>query len=501
MGAFIRHDTDGVPCIYIAQFLHQLAICMPFSKPQPNDSSNEVEHFREANAQLKKMLADLTSRMEGEVHEREHVEHLLKHQVMHDALTGLPNRIYLFDRLERLISLHKRDPSKRFAVMFMGIDRFKLINDSVGRNVGDMVLKEATQRLTTQLRDPDFVARLGSDEFAVLIEDAPDADSIVKIAQRVMSAIAAPMDVNGREIFVSISVGITLCDPRYPSSEDLLRNADDALYRAKQNGRQRFELFDERLHHNALRVLEMDNALRMAIQKWQIKPVFQPVVSLEDGRIIGYEALMRWHHPERGVLAPGEFMQFAENNGCMEAIDWQIFEQAYDAFARIENFKGRLSVNVSPRHFHDRAFASRMISLMATTKMDPRRVCLEITEGALIDDPERTCEILKVLTQEGFSISLDDFGTGYSSLGYLHRFPINALKIDRSFVAPLHEGSPEKRAKAEALVRAVMALAGSFSISVIAEGIETQAQREILIAMGCKKGQGYLFGRPGAGPS
>lgn len=261
------------------------------------------------------------------------------------------------------------------------IDRFKLINDSVGRNVGDMVLKEASQRLTTQLRDPDFVARLGSDEFAVLIEDAPDADSIVKIAQRVMSAIAAPMDVNGREIFVSISVGITLCDPRYPSSEDLLRNADAALYRAKQNGRQRFELFDEHLHHNALRVLEMDNALRMAIQKWQIKPVFQPVVSLEDGRIIGYEALMRWHHPERGVLAPGEFMQFAENNGCMEAIDWQIFEQAYDAFARIENFKGRLSVNVSPRHFHDRAFASRMISLMATTKMGKRSPANAVDRG------------------------------------------------------------------------------------------------------------------------
>lgn len=459
-----------------------------------------TESVHEANAQLEQRVVERTAQLEAQIKERERVEHQLQHQVMHDGLTGLPNRAYLFDRLERVLARYRRDPSRRFAVMFMDIDRFKLINDSVGHHAGDIVLQEMARRLTEQLRHPDFVARLGGDEFAVLIEEASDVDSVVRIAARFMAAFEAPMSVGGREIFASTSIGIALCDPRYPQAEDLLRNADAAMYRAKVNGRQRFELFDEHLHHDALRVLEMENALRVAIQQWQIQPVFQPVVRLADGVVMGYEALMRWHRPEHGVLAPSEFMHLAEDNGSIEAIDWQVFEQAFRTFAGIPNFQGLLSVNVAPRHFRHTSFGTRMMLLIGATGIHPARVCLEITEGALVEDPERTSQTLHALSAQGLMIALDDFGTGYSSLGYLHRFPLNVLKIDRSFVAPLHEGTLDQRAKAEALVRAVLALAGSFDLDVIAEGIETQAQKEILLSLGCQKGQGYLLGRPGQVP-
>ncbi len=459
-----------------------------------------TESLHEANAQLEQRVVERTAQLEAQIRERERIEHQLKHQVMHDALTGLPNRAYLFDRLERLLARYRRDPSRRFAVMFLDIDRFKLINDSVGHHAGDVVLQEVARRLTTQLRDPDFVARLGGDEFAVLIEESFDVDSVVRIARRLMAALEPAMSVGGREIFASTSVGITLCDARYPAAEDLLRNADAAMYRAKVNGRQRFELFDEHLHNDALRVLEMENALRVAIQKWQIQPVFQPVVRLADGKVIGYEALMRWHHPVRGVLAPGDFLHQAEDNGSIEAIDWQVFEQAFRTFSAIEDFQGLLSVNVAPRHFRDVSFGARMMSLIGATGIHPARVCLELTEGALVEDPERTSETLHALSAQGVSIALDDFGTGYSSLGYLHRFPLNVLKIDRSFVTPLHEDGPGQRAKAEALVRAVLALASAFGLAVIAEGIETEAQKEILMTLGCQSGQGYLLGRPGPAP-
>ena len=460
-----------------------------------------TDSLHAANAQLEQRVAERTAQLEAQIQERERIEYQLKHQVMHDALTGLPNRAYLFDRLERLLAQYSRDPSRRFAVMFMDIDRFKIINDSVGHHAGDLVLQEVASRLSKQLRDPDFVARLGGDEFAVLIEEAPDVDTVVRIARRLMAAFETPMSVGGREIFASTSIGITLSDPRYSTAEDLLRNADAAMYRAKVNGRQRFELFDEHLHNDALRVLEMENALRVAIQKWQIRPVFQPVVQLDDGTVVGYEALMRWHHPERGVLAPGEFLTLAEDNGSIEAIDWQVFEQAFSTFSDIADFHGSLSVNVAPRHFRDASFGVRMMSLIGATGIHPARVCLEITEGALVENPERTSETLHALSAQGVMIALDDFGTGYSSLGYLHRFPLNVLKIDRSFVAPLHQGAPGQCAKAEALVRAVLALAASFDLDVIAEGIETEAQKETLMLLGCRKGQGYLLGRPGAAPS
>ena len=452
-----------------------------------------------ANAQLEQRVSERTAQLQAQVAERERVELQLKHQVMHDGLTGLPNRGYLFDRIERLLARQGRDPARGFAVMFMDVDRFKVINDSVGHHAGDAVLQEVARRLTAPLRDPDFVARLGGDEFAVLIEDVPNLDTVVRIARRLMAALEAPIMVADRKVFASTSIGIALYDPRYPSAEDMLRNADAAMYRAKSNGRRRFELFDERLHNDAVRVLEMENALRVAIEQRQIQPVFQPVVRLADGATVGYEALMRWHHPERGVLAPGEFLRLAEDSGAIETIDWQVYESAFRTFAALP-LAGYLSVNVAPRHFCNSAFGLRMLRLLAQTGLAPERLRLEITENALIEDPERTNDIMQALHEQGIRMALDDFGTGYSSLGYLHRFPFSVLKIDRSFVTPLEDADPRQRGKAEALIRAVLALAGSLELRVVAEGIETEGQKQRLMQLGCHLGQGYLLGRPGPAP-
>ena len=481
-----------------------------------------TESLRLANAELEQRVAERTAELQEQIGVRRRVEEQLKHDALHDALTGLPNRSYLLERLDWLQTRLHRHPDQRFAVMFIDVDRFKLINDSMGHHAGDAVLREIGRRLSSVLRAPDMVARVGGDEFAVLVADAPAADPAVRIARRMLEVLDAPMLVEGKQLFASASIGISLCDRAQPTATDLLRNADTAMYRAKVNGRRRFELYDEHLHSDALRVLDLENALWVAVKERQFEPYFQPIVSLLDGRVLGYEALARWHHPTQGLLAPGAFVHVAEDSGSMEAIDWQIFEQACTAMAQMTDFAGYLSVNVAPRHFRNPMFCDRMLQLLADTGLPPQRLCLEITEGALIEDPEHTSTVLHALRSHGMALALDDFGTGYSSLGYLHRLPLVTLKIDRSFVEPLggnrtsdgvegdHTESRDTSSNpsgaasstgapanpSAAVVRAVLALAGSLGLNVVAEGIETPEQQRVLMELGCMQGQGYLFGRP-----
>ena len=475
--------------------------------------------LRIANAELEQRVAERTAELQEQIGVRRRVEAQLKHEALHDALTGLPNRSYLLERLDWLQTRLHRQPDQRFAVMFIDVDRFKLINDSMGHHAGDAVLQEIGRRLTSVLRAPDMVARVGGDEFAVLVADAPAADPVVRIARRMLEVLDEPMLVEGKRLFASASIGISLCNRDQPQAADLLRNADTAMYRAKVNGRRRFELYDEHLHSDALRVLDLENALWVAVKEKQFEPYFQPIVSLVDGRVLGYEALARWRHPTDGLLAPGAFVKVAEDSGSMDAIDWQIFEQACSTMARMTDFAGYLSVNVAPRHFRNPVFCDSMLQLLADAGLPPQRLCLEITEGALIEDPEHTSAVLHTLRGHGMSLALDDFGTGYSSLGYLHRLPLVTLKIDRSFVEPLggnvtgddgvegvHKGSSNPGGAASstgapanpsaAVVRAVLALAGSLGLNVVAEGIETPEQQRVLMELGCTQGQGYLFGRP-----
>ncbi|MFN4118958.1 EAL domain-containing protein [Acidovorax sp.] len=464
-----------------------------------------TESLRRANAELEQRVAERTAELQEQIEVRRRVEAQLKHETLHDALTGLPNRSYLLERLDWLQSRLHRQPDQRFAVMFIDVDRFKLINDSMGHPAGDAVLQQIGRRLASVLRAPDMVARVGGDEFAVLVADAPAADPVVRIARRMLEVLDEPMEVEGKRLFASASIGISLCDRDKPNAADLLRNADTAMYRAKVNGRRRYELYDAHLHSDALRVLELENALWVAVKEQQFEPYFQPIVSLVDGSVCGYEALVRWHHPTEGLLTPGEFLRVAEDSGSIDAIDWQIYEAAAARMAQLvqtTGFAGYLSVNVAPRHFRQPGFGERMLRVLHDTGLPPQRLCLEITEGALIEDPERTSTVLHELRAHGMALALDDFGTGYSSLGYLHRLPLLTLKIDRSFVQPLDAGPPPASDDATApnpsaaVVRAVLALAGSLGLNVVAEGIETPAQQQVLIDLGCTQGQGYLFGRP-----
>ena len=438
-------------------------------------------------------LADANRELRDQIGERERAELRLKHQALHDALTGLPNRACLLDRLGHALTRYQRDPRHQFAVLFLDLDRFKVINDSVGHLVGDEMLKEAGARIASCLRSPDTVARLGGDEFAILLEDIHSTGDAFTVARRVIESLSEPMRVAGKELFTSVSIGIAMAHARYVRAEELLRDADVAMYRAKAQGRQRYELFDEQLHTEALKLLDLEGDLRRAIARSEFEPHFQAIVRLDDASVVGYEALLRWRHPERGLMLPGDFLAVAEENGSVEQIDWQMFDLTCREIPRLTVRDTYVCINVSARHFRTNDLDEAVLTLLRARGIAPHRLRLEVTEGALLDNPDQISRTLARLKDAGVLAQLDDFGTGYSSLSYLHRFPIHSLKIDRSFVADLHPGAKGGSAP---VVRAILALARSLGLEVIAEGIETTEQRDALVELGCTYGQGFLYSHP-----
>ncbi|TZF91432.1 bifunctional diguanylate cyclase/phosphodiesterase [Cognatilysobacter lacus] len=449
--------------------------------------------LKNAYVDLEKRVSERTIELSEQIEVREQIEQRLKHEVLHDSLTGLPNRAYLRDQLVRALAHRERDPHYRFAVLFMDLDRFKVINDSVGHLVGDALLKEVARRFSKCVRGGrDMVARLGGDEFAILMEvDSPE--TAMRMGQRVIEALKEPVRVEGKELFTGVSVGITLSSPHYTSPEDLLRDADIAMYRAKAGGRHRIEVFDEQLHEQALQLLEVESDLRRAITRQEFEPYFQPIVRLVDGAIVGYEALIRWNHPERGVLAPGAFLHVADASGSMEAIDWQMFERTLECIAALVQPGQYVNLNFSPRHFRSQDLDERFLKLVAAKGVNSAQVRIEVTEGALLENPEQIGQVFNRLRESGVLIALDDFGTGYSSLSYLHRFKLHTVKIDRSFISDLQI---EEEGGSTAVVRAILALSRAQRLEVVAEGIETEAQRRALLTLGCELGQGYLFAKP-----
>jgi predicted signal transduction protein with EAL and GGDEF domain len=334
---------------------------------------------------------------------------------------------------------------------------------------------------------------LGGDEFAVLVEDISGSAEACEVAGRIIAALAAPITIAGKELFTSGSVGIAMIGPQYRRPEEMLRDADVAMYRAKNKGRSRFELFDEALRFEALRVHDLESDLRRAIASGDFVPYFQPIVQLSDRSTIGFEALLRWKHDERGVLPPLDFLTVAEDSGLIEQIDWLMFEETCRHFEAIAGDRYYVSINVSPRHFRSPDLASRLLALASHHGIKPGRLRIELTEGALLDNSQSVLSTLEQLSDGGIWAQLDDFGTGYSALSYLHRFPIKALKIDRSFIADLIH--PDGKGS-EVVVRAILALAKSLGIDVVGEGIETDAQCELLTELGCGFGQGFLFAHP-----
>ena len=457
------------------------------------------DRLRVAHAQLEQRvesrtreLAEANTELRAQIGERVRAEEKLTYQAMHDALTGLPNRPQLLGRLNAAIQRARTgDGARTFAVLFLDLDRFKLVNDSVGHAAGDDLLVEAGRRIVSAMRSDDIVARLGGDEFAILVERIEGLAAAQELAQRVLDALGDAIWIAGREVFPSASVGIALWHPRYRTGEELLRDADAAMYRAKAAGRDCCAVFDEVMREEAMRLLDLEADLRRAINSDAFEAHYQPIVKLDDGEVVGHEALLRWRHDQRGLLLPGDFIGLGEDSGLIEQVDWLLYAQAVKRLASSDD--GYVSVNVSPRHFRSIDFAERLLGLLDKAGADPARLRIEITEVALLDDAPRALRTLRTLRGHGILAQLDDFGTGFSALSYLHRFPIECLKIDQSFVAGL---TGESRPESLAVIRAILALAGTLGIETIGEGIEEASQHDALRDMGCVYGQGYLFGRP-----
>ncbi|MGV8940798.1 MAG: EAL domain-containing protein [Lysobacter sp.] len=454
-----------------------------------------AQSLLQAYSQLEERVSERTTELRQQIREREHIQHQLQHEVMHDALTGLPNRGQLHDRIGQVLARLQAHPESRCALLYLDVDRFKVINDSLGHLAGDEFLRQIAQRLQSCVRDPDLVARVSGDEFAILIEndqvDAEGAPMVASaVAERVLQRLSAPLRVANRLLDPSVSIGVVVGHADYLHADDLIRDADIALYRAKSLGRKRWELFNDSLQRAAVDVLTLEIELRQALQSDQLEPWFQPIVRLADGAVVGHEALLRWQHPQRGVLRPGEFLQVAEDSGLIDAIDWRIFKRSFALKAQCAS-DGYLSINVSPPHLLSDNFAGRLLDLLERTGLAPEHLLIEVTEGSLLQEPERVRGVLEQLQEHGIGVALDDFGTGYSSLSYLHTFPLRVLKIDRTFLAAL-----DRQHSGGAVIAAVLALARALGMDVVAEGIETETQRRALIELGCEFGQGYLFGYP-----
>ena len=469
---------------------HQVAITVARKRAQDTMRSIGTEVDRRVNERTRQ-LVDANSELRRQAEERGHIETKLKHDALHDALTGLPNRVLMRDRLEHALARFRRDATQTFAVLYLDLDRFKVINDSMGHAVGDSLLIEAGRRIVLSLREVDTVARLGGDEFAVLLPGVHSLQDVSIVANRLIHSMSQPVHVEGKELFTSTSIGVAFSHARYKVPDDLLRDADAAMYLAKSRGRKRYEVFDETLHEKALRLLDMEGDLRRAVGQSEFIPFYQAIVDLRDGSVQGYEALLRWKHPQRGWMSPGEFLDVAQEIGLTEQIDMEIYERVCgDLIGFPEDIY--VSVNLSPRHFRDPELPTRLIDMIDRHGVASDRLRLEVTEGSLLDNPAEARAMLEKLRRAGLVALLDDFGTGYSSLSYLHQFPMHALKIDRSFVTGLtREGD-----SSQAVVEAVLSLAQTLGVEVIAEGIETAEQRDALLALGCTQGQGYLFGKP-----
>ena len=432
----------------------------------------------------------------SDITDRKRAEERLTFDALHDGLTGLPNRALFLDRLERALERARRHPEAMFSVLFLDLDRFKVVNDSLGHMAGDVLLVEIGKRLAKVTRQEDTVARLGGDEFALLLEHVRDVASVTRFAERVHATLTTPVPLNDQEAFVSASIGIAMYDARYEQPEEILRDADIAMYRAKESGRARHEVYDTRLHAQALSQLRRETELRRGLERGEIQVHYQPVFDIHTGEVKGFEALARWQHPERGLLLPAEFIPLAEESGLIIPLGRFVLRESCRQLAawKAKGVAGPdqlISVNVSSRQFAESGFIDTVAATLKETGLAPACLYLEITETVILENAEASSLMLSRLKQLGIRLALDDFGTGYSALSYLHRFPIDSLKVDRSFVSDL-VGSPTRAA----IVGAIVTLAHNLHLDVVAEGIETEAQRDVLRALECEFGQGFLYSRP-----
>ena len=431
-----------------------------------------------------------------EVTERKHTEEQLRRNAFHDPLTGLPNRLLFTERLTEVISRSREQENNLFAVLFLDLDRFKVINDSLGHLIGDQLLIAIARRLEVCVKQSDLVARLGGDEFTILLDNIQDEAATHQVAERIHLELSRPFNLNGHEVFTTVSIGIALSSTDFEYTEDLLRGADIAMYRAKASGKACHEVFDTEMHNQAMFQMQLENDLRRAVEREEFVVYYQPIVSLITGRLAGFEALVRWMHPERGLISPGDFIPIAEETGlilpmgklilreaCRQLSEWQ---RLYPKHRRLS-----MSVNLSSRQFSQRGTIDLLRDVLQETGLSPAFLKLEITETAIMENTESAMDTLLQLKSMGIQLSVDDFGTGYSSLGYLYRFPMDILKIDRSFISRVDTDGEKLE-----LVRTIITLAWNLGMDVVAEGVETTKQLAQLKMLKCEYGQGYLFSKP-----
>ncbi len=427
---------------------------------------------------------------------RKMAEDKLRHDAHHDALTDLPNRAVFIDRLGRSVSRARRRDDYLFAVLFLDIDRFKLVNDSVGHSTGDQLLIAVARRLDTMLRPGDMVARHGGDEFTILLDHLKAPGDAAVVADRIHKHLSGPFDINGQEVVIDVSIGIALSSTSCENSEQMLRDADIAMYRAKSKGRGQYEIFNPGMHQDVVSTLQMESDLRNALKRDEFRVHYQPILSFETGRISGFEALIRWQHPRRGLVQPGEFIPLVEENGMIHQIGWWILHES----CRQMNIWHKqfvtdpplvISVNLSTRQFSQPDLIDQIRGVLEETGLTPDGLRIEITESAVMVNADAATEMLCQVKDLGVQLSIDDFGIGYSSLNYLHRFQIDMLKVDRSFVSRM-----DIQAENVEIVKTIITLAHNLGMKVVAEGIETAAQVRMLRELCCEYGQGYFLARP-----
>ncbi|HEY2972975.1 MAG TPA: EAL domain-containing protein [Pyrinomonadaceae bacterium] len=429
-----------------------------------------------------------------DIADRKAAEERLLHDAFHDALTGLPNRALMMDHLKLAIARNKRKSDLTFAVLFLDLDRFKVVNDSFGHMIGDQLLVGIARRLEGCVRPGDTVARVGGDEFTILLEDVTDVREAVTVAERIQNELKMPFHLSGRDVFTTVSVGIAPGSTSYNLPDEILRDADTAMYRSKSLGKARHEMFDEEMQAQSVNLLQMENDLRRAFERNEFFINYQPIVALDDFRLCGFEALVRWQHPERGLISPVQFIHIAEESGQILQIgEWVLREACHQLQRWQERFPSDkplyMTVNLSAKQFAQPDLVDRVRDILTETKIDPAFLKLEITESVVMDDFETAAVMLSQLRALGVRLSIDDFGTGYSSLTYLHQFPIDTLKIDRSFVTRIDKENVE-------IVRTILMLAENLGMDAVAEGVETQEQMTLLRNLSCQSGQGYFFSKP-----